>query len=289
MAAFAEYFPDSARAAPLSAIDWDELGVILPYLIFFTGRCGSGLLNGRLADTGLCGQPDEYFNETRAERLVPLLGTRSFPDYFQALVRRTASYGRFGAAVDPFRFASLAPLIDIAGVFAPAQAVFFWLTRRDIVGQAWSYAKAKKTGLWHEYADGSEERSEIPADTTIADTDWWREIIYILLGEQRMEAYFAATGIAPRRLTYEALIADRSGTTAGVLHALSCRPDEIARRLPTLSDKTRQQRYADRDAARANFCARYAAELQEIEETRQTIDVPRFWHGLIERRGLVFW
>jgi LPS sulfotransferase NodH len=292
MIRLADCFPDAPGATPLRNIDWMEFGVTIPYVIFFTGRCGSALLNGWLADTGRCGQPDEYFNESRARRLVPALGTGNFSDYFRAVVRRTASYGRFGVTIDPFRFPQLPELIDLTSVFAPGQTVFFWLTRRDLVGQAWSYANAKQSGLWHEFADGSEERDPPePAPGTraaVTDQDWWRELVYILIGEQRMERHFAAAGIAPHRLDYERLVAHKRGTVTRILRALSCMPDEIAR-MPALSDRTRRHHYDDGEEARIGFEHRYAAELQEIAGSRRTIAVDQLRQDLRTRHALELW
>ena len=292
MTRFADCFPDRTGAPPLCAVDWMEFGVALPYVIFFTGRCGSALLNGWLAATGLCGRPDEYFNENRALRLVPALGVRDFPAYFHAIIRESASYGRFGVTVDPFRFPQLPELIDLGSVFPRDGSVFFWLTRRDVVGQAWSYAKAKRSGLWHEFSDGREERepplSAGAPGATISDRDWWRELVFILNGEQRMERYFVEAEIAPYRLDYETLIADKTGTVTQILQALSCFPDEIAR-VRALPDRTRRHRYDDWDAAQLAFRERYLDPLAAIDAQRQMIDVDRLCQELMTEYSLPLW
>ena len=291
MARLADLFPDTpADAVPLRAFDWAQTGVALPYVIFITGRCGSTLLTRLLAATGLCGNPDELFKEEGVGAFAREWGATDFPAYFQAAVRHTASNRRFGFEIDPFRFQQLRELISFPEVFAPRRSVFFWMTRRDIVSQGWSYAKAKKTGLWHRYADGSEKRL-VPiggeGDGEIGDSEWWREIILALTGERIVEDFFAASGITPYRLDYEMLIANRHRTVVDMLLALSCGPDEIAQRLGALADHTERNTYADGHDAMIRFCDRYRNELRQIDRHRVDIDIETLRRELSSHHHLV--
>jgi LPS sulfotransferase NodH len=293
MRAIAECFPDGPGPA-LGGFDWRAHGIDRPYVIFITGRCGSALLTGMLAQTRLCGVPDEYFNESRGARLVPKFGAATFAEYFGRLVEHAGGNRRFGVVLDPFRFPAACEMLDFGSVFPAQKTEFFWLTRRDLVAQAWSFAKAKRSGLWHVYADGGEERSDPPdadlaARAGISDPEWWRELIYILHGEQRLEQYFAETGIAPHRLDYETLIAEKTGTVAAVLRALGCAEGGIAAALPVLADTTRRHRYADWGGARASFSVRYAAELKEVTAARRTIDLGELWQALAARHAIKLW
>jgi len=275
MIRLADCFPDTpAGALPLRAFDWGRSGVALPYVIFITGRCGSTLLTHLLADSGLCGNPDEFFNEERIVELARELGTTDFPAYFRAVVRHSVTNRRFGFEVDPFRFEQLRELVAFTEIFPPRRAVFFWMTRRDIVSQGWSYAKAKKTGLWHRFADGSEKRLHEPGENgAIDDTEWWREIILMLTAERIMEDFFAASRITPYRLDYEMLVTDQRRTVVSVLQALSCGPDEIARHLGPPADHTERNRYDDWHGAMIEFCDRYRGELRYIERHRNDVDI----------------
>ena len=282
-------FEDGAAAGPhnrlLDRFDWAGSGVAIPYVIFMTGRCGSTLLTHLLRETGLCGNPDEFFNEAVIGPLRERLGVGGFADYFRAVVAHSASNRRFGIEIDPFRCERLRELMDFTGVFPRDTAVFFWMTRRDIVGQAWSYAKAKKTGHWHLYTDGAAPAGT-PPDAPIADHEWWSEILLMLRAEQLMERFFAAAGIEPHRLDYEMLVTDRRRTVIAVLQALSCSPDAIAQRLDRLDDATRRHDYADWHTALIRFSDTYRAELQQIARSRPTLDVYRLWLDLKERHAL---
>lgn len=287
MARLAELFPGTPPGAPpLREFDWARSGVALPYVIFITGRCGSTLLTHLIAETGLAGRPDEYFNEEGIVDLAREWRVTNFSAYFRAVVRHTVTNRRFGFEIDPFRFQQLCELISFRDIFPARRTVFFWMTRRDIVSQGWSYAKAKKTGLWHRYADGSEKRLHPPEGEMIDDAEWWREIILTLTGERIMEDYFAAARIAPYRLDYEMLVTDRQRTVISVLQALSCGPDEIIRHLGSPSDNTDRNRYDDRDEAMIRFCDRYRSELRYIERHRSDVDVEALRQELNARHAL---
>jgi LPS sulfotransferase NodH len=290
MIRLADCFPDTpADAPPMGAFDWARSGVALPYVIFITGRCGSTLLTHLLAATGLCGNPDEFFNEERIVDLARELGTTNFPAYFRAVVRRTVTNRRFGFEIDPYRFEQLRELVSFPEVFAPPHTVFFWMTRRDIVSQAWSFAKAKQTGLWHRFADGSEKRLQtLDPDEggTISDTVWWREIIVMLRGERIIEDFFAAAGVTPYRLDYEMLVTDRFRTVATVLQALSCGPDEITRNLAPQPDHTVRNQYDDWHQAMIVFCDRYRRELRYLDLHRGDADIDGLCQELRDRHSL---
>lgn len=287
MARLADLFPGTPLGAPpLREFDWGRSGVALPYVIFITGRCGSTLLTHLIAESGLAGNPDEYFNEERIVDLAADLRATDFPAYFRAVVRHTVTNRRFGFEIDPFRFQQLRELISFADVFATRRTVFFWMTRRDVVGQGWSYAKAKKTGLWHRFADGSEKRLHEPEGETIGDAEWWREILLMLTGERIMEDYFAAARITPYRLDYEMLVTDPRRTVVSVLQALSCGPDEIMRHLGPPAEQTRRNRYDDWHEAMVVFCDRYRNELRYIERRRLDVDIDALRHELNARHAL---
>jgi LPS sulfotransferase NodH len=292
MIRIADFFPDTPPdAEPMRTFDWTASGVALPYVIFITGRCGSTLLTHILAATGLCGDPDEFFNEERIAELVEKWGATDFPAYFQNVVRQNTSNSRFGFEIDPFRFEQLGELISFADIFPARGCVFFWMTRRDIVSQGWSYAKAKKTGLWQRFADGSEKRlhgsSQDLENEVIEDSEWWREIILILKAERIMEDYFVATGITPYRLDYEMLVTDRHRTIISVLLALSCSPDEIANHLGPPFDHTERNRDDDRHRALLAFYARYRHELLQVEGHRNALDVEALRQELNARYALM--
>jgi LPS sulfotransferase NodH len=291
MVRLADLFPGTPSGAPpLKKFDWARSGVALPYVIFVTGRCGSTLLTHLIAESGLAGNPDEFFNEERIVDLARELHATDFSAYFRAVVRHTMTNRRFGFEIDPFRFQQLQELVSFPDIFAPSRTVFFWMTRRDIIGQGWSFAKAKKTGLWHRFTDGSEKRlhepSRVPGNEEVDDAEWWREIILVLKGERIMEDYFAAARIAPHRFDYEMLVANRRRTVVSVLQALSCGPDEIARHLGPLTDHTERNRYDDWHRAVTRFGDRYRSELRYVKRHRHVADIGALRRELNARHGL---
>jgi LPS sulfotransferase NodH len=290
MIRLADCFPDTPPGTPpLKAFDWVRSGVVLPYVIFIAGRCGSTLLTHLLAQSGLCGNPDELFNEERVVELAREWHTTDFPAYFRAVVRRTVSNRRFGFEIDPYRFEQLREFLSFTDIFPPRRAVFFWMTRRDIVGQAWSYAKAKRTGLWHRFADGSERRLppvEPDAGGPISDAVWWREIMLTLKGERLIEDFFTTARITPYRLDYEMLVADRWRTVVSVLQALSCGPEEIAHNLAPQPDYTERNHYDDWPQAMIAFCDRYRSELRYLDRRREEVDIEALSQELTNRHGL---
>jgi LPS sulfotransferase NodH len=287
MARIAELFPETpGGATPLRAFDWTGAGVAQPYVIFVTGRCGSTLLTHLIAASGLAGNPDEFFNEERIGELAAEWGTGDFAAYFAEVVRRSVSNRRFGFEIDPFRFEQLRELVSFADLFPPRRTVFFWMTRRDVVGQGWSYAMAKKTGLWHRFADGSEKRLPAAGGEAPSDAEWWREIILVLQGERIMEDFFAAARITPYRLDYEMLVTDRRRAVVGVLQALSCGPDEIARHLTAPADHTERHRYDGWHHAMIVFCDRYRTQLRYIDRHRADVDIDSLRQELSTRFAL---
>ena len=291
MVRLADLFPGTPpNAPPLKEFDWGRSGVALSYVIFITGRCGSTLLAYLIAESGLAGYPDEFFNEERIADLARELHTSDFPAYFRAVVRHSVTNRRFGFEIDPFRFQQLRELVSFRDIFAPGRTVFFWMTRRDIVAQGWSFAKAKKTGLWHRFADGSEKRLHDPRENdggeAIDDSEWWREIILMLTGERIMEDHFTASRITPYRLDYEMLVTDRRRTIVSVLQALSCGPDEINRHLGPQTDHTERNRYDDWHGAMIRFCDRYRGELRSIERRRCDINIDELRQELSSRHAL---
>jgi LPS sulfotransferase NodH len=291
MIGLVDCFPDGLGSeGKLREFDWAASGVALPYVILITGRCGSTLLTHLLADSGLCGNPDEFFNEERITELVEEWGTRDFAAYFHAVVRSSVSNRRFGFEIDPFRFTQLREMVDFAKIFPPRGTVFFWMTRRDIVRQGWSFAKAKKTGLWHRFADGSEKRLDPLGDAPghgVSDTEWWREIVLLLMAERMIEDYFVAARITPYRLDYETLVTDKHRTIVGVLQALSCGPDEIIHYLGPQLDRTERNRYDDWHRALVEFSDRYRNELRHVERHRLDLGIDELRQELNTRHALI--
>lgn len=258
----------------IAAFDWEKYGVRIPYVIFITGRCGSTLLTNYLQNTELCGNPAEFFNESAVPFYNQPIGATNLAGYFTGLVKRNTTGGRFGFQIDPYRLNNFKQLVRFRNVF-DERTVFFWMTRRDIVGQAYSFAKAKKSGIWHEYEANGGVSDTPPGNDAIAlsDAQLWLELIQILKGEQAAYQFFAENGITPKELDYEGLVSDKYKVVIDVMQALFLRNADILLAIRSIEDKTRRLTYSDRYGRIAEFQTLYRHELKRVTETRRTVDV----------------
>jgi len=269
MVASFQHFAGGAPNERMDSFDWNSHGISIPYVIFFAGRCGSTLLTRLLKSSGLCGLPDEFFNDTAFYNRS--IKANTFPEYFSGLVREHSSHGRFGFEIDPIRFASLRQLLNFTGIFPPEITSLFWMTRRNIVAQAWSFAKAKVSGVWH--LDQWGLVPDAVDSGIVTDRDVWREIALVLRGEQSMEAFFSEYDLKPCRIDYEMLVADKNATMIKVLRHLECPVTGVIEFLAHNAKETERQTYSDRDKFIALFFDKYRSKLDEIERERNSIDV----------------
>jgi LPS sulfotransferase NodH len=204
------------------------------YLICGTPRSGTTLLCEMLYRSGIAGRPNSYFREVDitwwAEQWgVSLSGGTDGPSFDRAYLTAMREAASAGTGICGLRIMyrsledagrrmerALAVTGDLPTLFRAAFGPLFYvfISRDDKLGQAISLVRAEQTGLWHLNADGSvlegaEERPEPVYD---------RNRISTVLGEleedgRAWEAFFAAHGIAPLRLTCE-------GLTAGPQRAL---------------------------------------------------------------------
>ncbi len=210
------------------------------YLICATPRSGSTLLCGLLESSGVAGHPASYFNRA------------SLPDYADdwrlardgriddayvraALAAGTTPNGVFGGRI---MAETLPELIGDLAAADPGPAVtdvellsarlgrlrFVHLRRRDVAGQAVSWAKALQTHFWHPgeavQPGGHDPRYDeeligrLVAAIEKFEADWTR--------------WFAAHSIVPCEVAYEELAADPLRTAHKVLHCLGLQvpPDQ---------------------------------------------------------------
>ena len=228
------------------------------YFICATPRSGSNLLSGLLAETGIAGRPREYFSNEEAwpERWQ----VSGADEYLRAAVAAgTTDNGVWGVKAFWRHMAE--------SLFEKLQAVdgrnlgelellearfpnprFIWLTRRDEVAQAVSFARGIQTKQWvHSLTPRCEPEFrflQIPRRLfwIRKGNDWWRE-------------WFEANGIEPFKITYEELVEDMEGVTRAVLDFLGIElPGEVRIR-------PRHQKQAD--GINADWIARYT-EIVEI-------------------------
>ncbi len=221
--------PGEADIAPLA----DKLLPRLSYLVCSAPRTGSNLLSSGLRESGVAGQPREYF-------LAENYGT-DFLAGFEApedsalmglaarvplLLKASAQDGVFGATlhwVEQVRLvASLReaagtpdrPPLDCLRAVMP-RLRFIWLRRENLLAQAISHYVARKSDVWYIWGDQPPpaERPPVPFD--------FDEIHNMLHGaefeEQGWRKLLAGQEADTLVVTYEALAADYQGTLARVL------------------------------------------------------------------------
>lgn len=250
--------------------DWVADGVDCIYIIFITGRCGSTWLTHLLEDSGICGHPHELFNETMMPRFNRTIKANTFSEYFSGAVSSFSSGGRFGFKIDEFRFRNLLPLIDFSSLFPKSMTKFFWMTRMDLIDQAFSFARAKETGHWHDFA-GSPSQS--CADADISELQMWKEILDLIAKEDRMCAFFMAQGIEPYKLTYEEITADRLFSVMKVMLELQCEPEQVQAFIQRMEDKTLKLQLGNKYSILGNFYARYRPLLRNLAADRARLNV----------------
>lgn len=192
-----------------SKLKWEEFSIHRPYVILFSGRCGSTLLCELLNSTGICGNPQEFFNENYIKHAKKYINNDNFTKYLHFLLNSQAKKFCFGFKIDAMRFFWLEEILMISSAFKSSSNLpVIWLTREDIVSQAFSFVSAKKSDIWHNSSKDS-KKSNIQINEIVNEKTIWEEIISIIQWEQKIENLFEKKGFKPLRLSYEQLVADR--------------------------------------------------------------------------------
>ena len=235
------------------------------YIICTSPRSGSTLLCDLLTSTGICGQPRSYFHRPSlsawldAHNLPSIEGEphlATLKRVFDAAIRSGRAGGKlFGLRLQQH---SLEFFLDQMRVFDPdaesdaerihavfGRTAFIYLTRRDKIAQAVSYAKAEQTGLWHRAPDGREiERLAPHADPRYNATALRDQVRQFDEQDRRWRTWFETQAISPTLLTYQHLSSDPQGGLALCLEALGLDPSAALSIKPgvgKLADKTSEQ------------------------------------------------
>ena len=199
-------------------------------------RSGSSLLCRALRDTGLTGQPEEYFNphifstlmtrwgtvsrcEAVVRRLIRTgrrprrLNQRLLNRYVKDLFRhRTSSNGVFGAKTHFHQLTRHVGDFPLESLFPKVK--YISVVRNDRVRQAISCWRSLVTGIWN-----SEECISVPS-VSYSFGDIHRLHCRIIEEEYGWEKYYERYGIQPMRLTYETIVGSYNTSVAQVLKHL---------------------------------------------------------------------
>jgi len=180
-----------------------------------------------LAESGVAGYPVEYFIPWDEPGWLRLWGIENFEDFLRVmLLEGTSPNGIFSAKIMWGHVAHLlgrvAGIPRYRGLGAPQlfptifpNAHYVWLSRRNILRQAVSHARAIQTGIWAVTAPESDATVDMPdCDVGLI------ERLYQEVSEQERcwQQFFDGSHIQPLRLWYEDLVADYPGTLRQVLN-----------------------------------------------------------------------
>lgn len=187
----------------------------LNYIICSSPRSGSTLLSQALRDMGI-GHPGEYLNPSLLDTKSP--GERQAfmkptpTAYVERLKETVAVNGIFALKTHYMDLARYPEIADHVGTLFP-DAEYISITRRNLLRQAISAAKAAQTMAW---TSDLEERKQARFNyyailknviVTLREIEWW-------------DKFFARHGIKPLRVVYEDLDEDFEGTLRRVMDFL---------------------------------------------------------------------
>jgi LPS sulfotransferase NodH len=206
------------------------------YLICCVPRTGSWLLSEALQSTGIAGRPKEYFAPERLQNFADGWGISPDSEWAQYLNRAiseaTTPNGVFGAKVHWYQFEDLmlrlSGLPSYQGLATPSlmNEVFpglqyIYLTRRDKIRHAVSYARASSTQLWWEIDAPNGRSRQVLAQTPRFDAARIDRLFEVIAEHERSwRQYFRQCGVTPLQICYEDLAADYKTATHRVLEYL---------------------------------------------------------------------
>lgn len=187
-----------------------------------TPRSGSTYLGSALKLNKI-GKFNEIFRIVGGglEKITRDVRPANYEDYVSIKMSQSIIRGVFGTKVDWLQFSHLYYFGAFDYLFRDAK--FIYLTREDIMAQAVSRYIASATGYYHSVNTELEatKGDEVPFDFEKLG----RHLEHLIEMQGAWERFFATEGIAPLRLTYEALEVD----PAAVLRQIA---DFVGARLP---------------------------------------------------------
>jgi len=206
------------------------------YIVCFTPRCGSTLLCETLYNTGVAGQPDEYFETEDKPIWERSWGVSTFAEYLAAAVKQgTTPNGVFGIKMGWSQLVDLAdeikqhPADEELSVCDRLNAVFpnlhyIWIKRENKVRQAISLVKAKQTGVWTVTADSSPR----PMGKTAFSFQLIDLMVYELEAQDAAwKRYFKKYNIQPLVVIYEDLVSNSEKTALQILKELGIPTEQV--------------------------------------------------------------
>jgi LPS sulfotransferase NodH len=204
------------------------------YILCGTPRTGSTLLCSLLSSTGVAGKPESYFRELDQRKWAARFGVSISEDgefdYAEfvagALRSGSTANGVFAARVMWGTLSLIVSGLDphsgrrsdvdvLEGALGALR--FVHLQRRDVVGQAVSWARAEQSAYWQH---GDEVRAEPRLDLEQVDN----LVSTIQDHNAAWRSWFAAEAVEPLTVNYESLVTDPGKTVEEILGWIDTRP-----------------------------------------------------------------
>lgn len=218
------------------------------YVLCTTPRSGSHFLGHLLQGTGLFGYPLEYFNPLN----FPEWQKRAIAEGADEVVaflenKRTTPNGCFGIKL---HYSHLTKAVEVIGLRRLIDTSrFVLLRRRDVLGQAISWARASQTRAWisgmPELAPASYDRAAVAYRLNL--------VLEHTAGWQR---FLAENGVLPLELTYEDVMANPADAMAKIADLLNIH-------LPASSVAYELRTKLQRSHANDDWRERFTAEMRE--------------------------
>jgi LPS sulfotransferase NodH len=214
------------------------LGEQRGYVICFTERSGSTMLCEYLSATGALGMPREYLHGSG-------IGGLAFDPKRQlraVLAQGLTANGVYGLKVSPGQMDNF----PLPWPRLLPNLSFVHISRRDLLGQALSAARAEQSQQWR--STMKEMRRSVVYDAALIK----HKLTRIVRDEARWQLYFAINEISPLRLVYEEFCSDPLVAVRQVAELVSLREvPSVDRSKITL----RMQRDEETEQWRSRFVA----------------------------------
>jgi LPS sulfotransferase NodH len=235
------------------------------YAITMTGRCGSTWLAATLNDIPYCGNPVEYFSNEGIPHFGRPDGSGELSQYFQSVVQEKKTGPVFGFKIDHFRLKWLSDVVDVGKTFSKESTAWIDMRRLNIVKQAFSFARAKKSGVWHIFANDVGSKANVSANAETASISFdsvWEEIHNIIQGENYIDKFYFELGVDPMRIFYEELLDSKAQIIRRVIAHIF--PDRIFQESISEKDYTKKLSLNVDDPEEIAFCTRFIRDINEI-------------------------
>lgn len=177
----------------------------LRYALFFMPRTSSTRLTHLIRAAGPLGDPEEWFGTGIVRHVAPQTGAANRADYVDQLIRRKTQGGVFGTELTWLQmmvfFRSGQRCMQM---LAPDRLI--WLIRRDIVAQAVSAVRMVQTGVTQSVQADAAARQQAEAMQHYDAAAIRRQLLRLLIEEDRVDRLLSAQDRPLLRLDYEWLV-----------------------------------------------------------------------------------